>query len=168
MLSRLHAAGVDYLLTGSMASNYWGIPRTTHDLDFVARTEATIRCGAPRGLGVRCWFLHSTGIRNRSRPFQTPIPIQRDRNSQSALKADFWLFARQNAFEQTAFGRRLQVMLFAVSPRGSRLPRTSFFANSIGIRLAPCERQLGDAAGVYAVQSDSLDVGCLPEMGGTA
>ena len=23
------------MLTGSMASNYWGIPRTTHDLDVV-------------------------------------------------------------------------------------------------------------------------------------
>ena len=23
------------MLPGSMASNYWGIPRTTHDLDFV-------------------------------------------------------------------------------------------------------------------------------------
>ena len=35
VLARLNAAGVDYMLTGSMASNYWGIPRTTHDLDFV-------------------------------------------------------------------------------------------------------------------------------------
>lgn len=25
------------MLTGSMASNYWGIPRTTHDLDFVVQ-----------------------------------------------------------------------------------------------------------------------------------
>ena len=35
VLGRLKAAGVDSMLTGSMASNYWGIPRTTHDLDFV-------------------------------------------------------------------------------------------------------------------------------------
>ena len=34
-LRRLNGAGLNYLLTGSMASNYWGIPRTTHDLDFV-------------------------------------------------------------------------------------------------------------------------------------
>src|ERR1035438_4745407 len=32
---RLNASGVHYMLTGSMASNAWGIPRTTHDLDFV-------------------------------------------------------------------------------------------------------------------------------------
>jgi len=35
VLARLNAAGVDYMWTGSMASNYWGIPRTMHDLDFV-------------------------------------------------------------------------------------------------------------------------------------
>jgi hypothetical protein len=32
---RLNACSVHYMLTGSMASNAWGIPRTTHDLDFV-------------------------------------------------------------------------------------------------------------------------------------
>ena len=36
-LRRLNRTGVIYYLTGSMASNYWGIPRTTHDLDFVVQ-----------------------------------------------------------------------------------------------------------------------------------
>ena len=35
VLQRLNSAGVDYMLTGSMASNYWGTPRTTHDVDIV-------------------------------------------------------------------------------------------------------------------------------------
>src|SRR2546426_3956813 len=34
-LRRLNRTGINYYLTGSMASNYWGIPRTTHDIDFV-------------------------------------------------------------------------------------------------------------------------------------
>jgi hypothetical protein len=36
-LRRLNRTGIIYYLTGSMASNYWGIPRTTHDLDFVVQ-----------------------------------------------------------------------------------------------------------------------------------
>ena len=36
-LRRLYRSGITYYLTGSMASNYWGIPRTTHDLDFVVQ-----------------------------------------------------------------------------------------------------------------------------------
>jgi hypothetical protein len=35
VLARLNQTGIDYMLTGSMASNYWGIPRTTHNLDVV-------------------------------------------------------------------------------------------------------------------------------------
>jgi hypothetical protein len=29
-------------LTGSMASNYWGVPRSTHDLDFVIQLPMTV------------------------------------------------------------------------------------------------------------------------------
>jgi hypothetical protein len=36
-LRRLNQLAVKYMLTGSMASNYWGVPRTAHDLDFVMR-----------------------------------------------------------------------------------------------------------------------------------
>ena len=36
-LRRLNRSGVTYYVTGSMASNYWGIPRTTHDSDFVVQ-----------------------------------------------------------------------------------------------------------------------------------
>jgi hypothetical protein len=36
-LRRLNRLPITYYLTGSMASNYWGIPRTTHDLDFVVQ-----------------------------------------------------------------------------------------------------------------------------------
>jgi hypothetical protein len=31
-LRRLNASGLPYFVTGSMASNYWGVPRSTHDL----------------------------------------------------------------------------------------------------------------------------------------
>src|SRR6266436_3575526 len=36
-LRRLNRTSVVYYLTGSMASNYWGVPRSTHDLDFVVQ-----------------------------------------------------------------------------------------------------------------------------------
>jgi hypothetical protein len=78
---RLNRARIEYLLTGSMASNYWGIPRTTHDLDFVVQ-----------------------------------LPAQ----SIPSLIDEF---------------------------------RDDFYWDS----LTPSERQISDAAGVVAVQSDSLD-----------
>ena len=38
-LRRLNGLGLGYMVTGSMASNYWGIPRTTHDLDIVVQLD---------------------------------------------------------------------------------------------------------------------------------
>ena len=43
-LRRLNRTGVVYYLTGSMASNYWGIPRSTHDLDFVVQLRSCSPC----------------------------------------------------------------------------------------------------------------------------
>lgn len=39
-LKRLNQSTIDYMLVGSMASNFWGIPRSTHDIDFVVQYEA--------------------------------------------------------------------------------------------------------------------------------
>lgn len=39
-LERLERLGAAYMLVGSMASNYWGVPRSTHDIDFVVEYEA--------------------------------------------------------------------------------------------------------------------------------
>jgi len=36
-IRRLNRTGLAYFLTGAMAGNYWGIPRTTHNLDFVVQ-----------------------------------------------------------------------------------------------------------------------------------
>jgi hypothetical protein len=40
-LRRLNRTGITYYLTGSMASNYWGIPRSTHDLDFAVQLSTS-------------------------------------------------------------------------------------------------------------------------------
>ena len=34
-LQRLEQSGIAYMLVGSMAGNYWGGPRSTHNIDFV-------------------------------------------------------------------------------------------------------------------------------------
>lgn len=34
-IQRVNLSGLAYMITGSTASNRWGIPRTTHDVDIV-------------------------------------------------------------------------------------------------------------------------------------
>ena len=62
-LRRLNRTGVTYYLTGSMASNYWGIPRTTHDLACVIQPP-------PSGRSSRRLLLISTLTK---RPCARPI-----------------------------------------------------------------------------------------------
>jgi hypothetical protein len=156
VLGRLRTAGVDYMLAGSMASNYWGIPRTTHDLDFVL-VMTPDQVNALVSVFEAGFFIQAESVRSAFRPpFQFNVL-----DEQSALKADFWLL-RNDAFEQTAFGRRLQVVLFGV-PAWIATAEDIILHRLYWNLLTPPERQLGDAAGVYAVQSDSLDVGYLQQ-----
>lgn len=125
VLGRLNEAGVDYMLTGSMASNFWGIPRTTHDLDFVlvmqpanvSRLVAAFKQG---------FFIQPESVRQAFRPpYQFNVI-----DEQSALKADFWLL-RDNAFERSAFGRRISVTLLL----GSILRNGSGFCEGISMSV---------------------------------
>ncbi|MCE5266679.1 MAG: hypothetical protein LLG00_02180 [Planctomycetaceae bacterium] len=154
VLARLNRLGINYMLTGSMASNYWGIPRTTHDLDFVLVMK-------PEQVNLLVsafdtdFFIQPESVRSA---FQPPFQFN-VLDGQSALKADFWLL-RADAFEQTAFGRRLQVNLFGIS---------AWIASAEDIilhklywnKLNPSDRQLGDTAGVFAVQGSLLDLNYL-------
>lgn len=45
-LRRLNGVELAYLLTGSMASNYWGIPRTTHDVDYLRQWAQELSAGS--------------------------------------------------------------------------------------------------------------------------
>ena len=38
----LEACGIPFLLSGSFASNYYGIPRSTRDADFVLQAEHAV------------------------------------------------------------------------------------------------------------------------------
>ena len=59
----LSAAGIPYLLAGSFSSNYYGIPRSTKDADFVCAGDAlelTKDFGGPVSAHPR--FDHCIGV----------------------------------------------------------------------------------------------------------
>ena len=51
MIKALDAAGIPYLLAGSFSSNYYGIPRSTQDADFVIQLEGQSLGAAMAHLG---------------------------------------------------------------------------------------------------------------------
>lgn len=80
-------------------------------------------------------------------------------DEQSALKADFWLL-REDPFEQTAFARRVGVLLLGAAA-WIATPEDVILHKLYWSRLTPSERQLSDCAGVWAVQAGALDVAYL-------
>jgi len=96
-IRRLNRAGIAYLLTGSMASNYWGIPRTTHDLDFVVQLPLESISNLVREFR-NDFYLDEPAVRAAlAPPYQFNAIDQR-----SALKIDFWML-RTDPFEMSMF-----------------------------------------------------------------
>lgn len=149
-LNRLNRIEVPYMLVGSMASNYWGIPRSTHDLDFVLALPRDQVDSLASAFGEG-FFLQVESVRNAFAP-----PHQFNAlDEQSALKVDFWLL-KDDPFERNAFGRRLEATLF--DTRAWVMTAEDVILHKLyWHRLSPSDRQLQDAAGVYAVQADALD-----------
>jgi hypothetical protein len=149
-LRRLNRAEFAYLLSGSMASNYWGIPRTTHDLDFVIQLPPS---AIPKMVTAFSgdFFLDEAGVRAAYQPPHQFNAI----DQRSTLKVDFWLL-RPMPFEREMFARRKQIKLFG---------ETAWVGTAEDVllhklywnQITPSERQLGDAAGIVAVQSGALD-----------
>ncbi len=149
-LRRLNRSGVTYYLTGSMASNYWGIPRTTHDLDFVVQLPAS---AVPLILDEFSpdFYLDAAAVRGIHQPPHQFNAI----DSRSALKVDFWL-AGAEAFDQEMLRRRIRVVLFG-EPAWISTAEDVILHKLLWDRISPSGRQMGDAAGVVAVQATVLD-----------
>lgn len=153
-LRRLNESGAKYMLTGSMASNAWGIPRTTHDLDFVIQlppSQVSKLVGAFTG----DYYIDEQAVRAAIQPPHQFNVI----HVPSALKADFWLL-RPVPFEQEMFRRRVRDEWFG---------QTLWLATAEDVilhklfwnKITPSDRQLGDVTGVVAVQSNRLDMDYL-------
>jgi hypothetical protein len=149
-LRRLNATGVTYYLTGSMASNYWGIPRTTHDLDFVVQLPPSAVPVILKAFG-RDFYIEEAAVRAAYQPPHQFNAI----DTRSALKVDFWL-PQPEPFDREMLRRRVQATLFG-EPAWIATAEDVILHKLIWNRISPSERQLGDAAGVVAVQADALD-----------
>ena len=149
-LRRLNRASVTYYLTGSMASNYWGIPRTTHDLDFVIQLPIA---AVPRIVHEFSgdFSIDEAAVRAAFRPPHQFNAI----DTRSALKVDFWL-PKPAAFDREMLQRRIQVTILS-EPAWIATAEDIILHKLFWNQISPSDRQMGDAAGVVAVQADTLN-----------
>lgn len=149
-LRRLNSAQFTYYLTGSMAGNYWGIPRSTHDLDFVIQLPPSAIAKIVAAFSPD-FYIDEAAARAAYHPPHQFNAI----DTRSALKVDFWL-PGPTAFDQEMLRRRVKAALFG-EPAWITTAEDCLLHKLIWNQMTPSDRQLGDAAGIMAVQGGKLD-----------
>ena len=149
-LRRFNRAGLGYFITGSMASNYWGIPRSTHDIDVVLEfgvrdIQRIVDCLQPE------IHVDEAMVRSALRaPFQFNAI-----DTRSSLKIDFWT-AHRSAFETEMFKRRLPVTIFG--EKAWIATKEDVVLHKLHwMKMSPSDRQKDDVCGILLVQNDSLN-----------
>ena len=152
MTGLLEAAGIPYMLTGSLASALFGDPRTTQDIDIVL--EPT--------LGTLEKLLHILPdseyyvSRKAAREAYGAEGMFNLVDFATGWKVDL-IIRKQRSFSQEEFRRRrpvemLGIRLFVASAEDVIVAKFEW------AKLGESERQLRDVAGILRGQGDSLDL----------
>ena len=144
--------GIPYMLTGSVASSLYGVPRATNDVDIViapTREQLLAVVQMFQRLGLTVASEHAIAA-FRNRDLFNVVDFAR------GLKVDL-ILRKDREFSVTEFDRR-----DTHEVEGMRLtlatPEDVLIAKLEWAKLGDSERQLVDAAGILEVQRDSLDV----------
>lgn len=148
----LEEAGVQYMLTGSLASSIHGVPRSTQDVDIVV---------APREeqLATLIEAFQSRGLYVSGEEAASAFRLRTQFNVidfANGWKADL-LLRKEREFSLLEFGRRVEMDL-----QGMRLVVASaedvLISKLEWAKVGGSDRQIEDAAGIVRLQGDELDL----------
>jgi hypothetical protein len=149
-LRRLEESGVAYMLVGSMAGNYWGVPRSTHNIDFVVEYDLDQVTNIVKAFEDD-FFIQDISDKSGLRP-----PHQFNAlDNRSAMKVDFFRVA-SDEYEFERFRRRQRISLFD-QPAWIATPEDVLLHKLRWYRMSPSDRQLTDARGIFQVSGKELD-----------
>jgi hypothetical protein len=155
VIGRLEGLGVIYAITGSIASNFWGIPRLTHDVDVLI----VLSPGQVPGI-LACFPSPYYVSEQAAKEAVTTGRMFNLIDPRSGLKADLWVF-KGDPFDQSMLNRRQQVELLPGLQAHVGSAEDVLLHKLVWHKMNPSERQLGDAAGIVAVQAGKLELGYL-------
>lgn len=158
---RLEAAGVEYMISGSVASSLQGEPRATHDIDIVVAVRAPAADVAARlkaAFPDPDFYLDEAAVRDAiaSRAMFNLI------DTREGDKVDFWLLT-EDAFDLARFDRRYVDVFEGARLPVSRPEDTILMKLRWAAMLGGSEKQFVDALRVYEVQHGHLDQSYLDQ-----
>jgi hypothetical protein len=148
--------GMDYMITGSMASSLQGVPRTTHDIDLVISIQETDIENLVEAFPSPLYYLEAESARDaicRGSMFTLMDNAGGD-------KIDFWILTDQ-PFDQSRFARKSMENVMGMSVKVSSPEDTILAKMRWVVESGGSEKQFADALHVFEVQRDILDLDYL-------
>lgn len=158
VVTALDEAGIDYMVTGSVASSLHGEPRSTHDADLLVSINATGAKKLAAAFQPPAYHLDPEAMAEAiaAKGMFNLIDIE------TGDKVDFWVLTDE-PFDRSRFARKYQeefagVRLKVPTPEDTILAKLWWAALSGG-----SEKQFGDALRIYELQHARLDRAYLAE-----
>jgi hypothetical protein len=156
VVQALDDAGIEYMVTGSVASSLQGEPRSTHDIDLVVAVKRAAARKLAKAFPPPDFYLDEESIVdaiNNQNMFNL-IEVN------TGDKVDFWILT-DRPFDQSRFGRKyledvMGMQITVSSPEDTILAKLWWAKLSGG-----SEKQFTDALRVYEVQFEKLDMDYL-------
>ena len=158
VVAALDDAGIDYMVTGSVASSLQGEPRSTHDVDLLVSIDLA---GAEK---LTKTFLPPT-YHLDPEAMAEAIAAKGMFNlidTETGDKIDFWILT-DGPFDRSRFARKYReefagIQMKVSTPEDTILAKLWWAKKSGG-----SEKQFGDALRIYELQYDRLDQNYLAE-----
>ena len=156
VIQALERIGIEYMLTGSVASSLQGEPRSTHDIDIVVAIQPDDVTKLIPLFPAPAYYLDAAAVRDAVSQKSMFNLIHVDEGD----KVDFWMLTEE-PFDRSRFSRRYVESVFGInlyvsSPEDTILAKLRWAVLSGG-----SEKQLTDALRVYEVQYGGLDLDYL-------
>jgi len=148
---RLDAAGIPFMVAGSFASTYYGVPRTTHDIDLVIDPSRAALDAFLETLGTDDYYVDAEVARDAlaARSQFNVIDMA------TGWKIDF-IVRKDRAFSHEELARRRSAIVMGAQVFVASVEDT-IVAKLEWAKLGASERQERDVAGLLEVHRDSLD-----------
>ena len=162
VIQTLEDAGIEYMVTGSVASSLQGEPRSTHDIDLVVVLHRSMIQQLIDAFPPPDFYLSEPSILNAIDTGGMFNIIDTNEGD----KIDFWMLTDE-PFDQSRFSRKYteDIMGFRIqvsSPEDTILAKLKWAQLSGG-----SEKQFADALRVYEIQYGKLDLDYLTDWAET-
>ena len=152
LVPALDKSGMPYMVTGSVASSAYGLPRSTADLDVViAPDENQLVLFIRQFPGTSYYADEQQALSALARRSQFNLI-----DFATGWKVDF-IIAQDSAYSRSALSRRMRLQIEGTTVYVAA-PEDVLIAKLQWAKLSDSKRQIQDAVGILATQRDRLDL----------